>query len=351
MVVDLKESRKKIDNIDKEIAKLFEERMKVATDVAAYKRSTGKKVFDPVREEEKIKTLRELTTDEFNKTGIEDLFRQIMSISRKYQYKVLGSETNELLPFKQVDKLDVDKDTRIVCFGEHGAYTEQAMEEVFGTDITSMNRLSFKEVLETVANGEAKYGVIPIENTSTGGINDTYDLLLDYDITIVAEHVVKVEQALLGKPGAKISDIKKVYSHPQGIMQCSKFITEQGMLCAAGAAEGRSGAAFDGWKAAALHRQELWDRHCRSASSAVLRPSGLLSDTAETDAADDPGDGPCRLWRWRPFSGCTGSAGSCPSELPKAAVSGGRSLAAPSPGGSERALSARSPCGDGTLPG
>ena len=229
MVVDLKESRKKIDNIDKEIAKLFEERMKVATDVAAYKRSTGKKVFDPVREEEKIKTLRELTTDEFNKTGIEDLFRQIMSIIRKYQYKVIGSETNELLPFKQVDKLDVDKDTRIVCFGEHGAYTEQAMEEVFGTDITSMNRLSFKEVLETVANGEAKYGVIPIENTSTGGINDTYDLLLDYDITIVAEHVVKVEQALLGKPGAKISDIKKVYSHPQGIMQCSKFITEQGM--------------------------------------------------------------------------------------------------------------------------
>ena len=229
MVIDLKESRAKIDKIDKEIASLFEERMKVATDVAAYKRSTGKKVFDPAREEEKIHALRELTQDEFNKTGIEDLFRQIMSISRKYQYKVLGSETNEILPFKQVDKLDVDKDTRIVCFGEHGAYTEQAMEEVFGTDITSMNRLSFKEVLETVANGEAKYGVIPIENTSTGGINDTYDLLLDYDITIVAEHVVKVEQALLGKPGAKVSDIKKVYSHPQGIMQCSKFIKEHNM--------------------------------------------------------------------------------------------------------------------------
>ena len=89
MVVDLKESRKKIDNIDKEIAKLFEERMKVATDVAAYKRSTGKKVFDPVREEEKIKTLRELTTDEFNKTGIEDLFRQIMSIAESISIKFL----------------------------------------------------------------------------------------------------------------------------------------------------------------------------------------------------------------------------------------------------------------------
>ena len=88
MVVDLKESRDKIDKIDRQIAELFEERMKVATDVAAYKRSTGKKVYDPVREEEKLKTLRGLSDNEFHKTGIEDLFRQIMSISRKYQYQV-----------------------------------------------------------------------------------------------------------------------------------------------------------------------------------------------------------------------------------------------------------------------
>ena len=85
MVVDLKESREKIDKIDRQIAELFEKRMTVAADVAAYKRSTGKKVFDPVREDEKIKALREMTDNEFNKTGIEDLFRQIMSISRKYQ--------------------------------------------------------------------------------------------------------------------------------------------------------------------------------------------------------------------------------------------------------------------------
>ena len=70
MVVDLKESRDKIDKIDRQIAELFEERMKVATDVAAYKRSTGKKVYDPVREEEKLKTLRGLSDNEFNKTDI-----------------------------------------------------------------------------------------------------------------------------------------------------------------------------------------------------------------------------------------------------------------------------------------
>lgn len=223
MVVDLAESRAKIDAIDREIVRLFQERMGVATDVAAYKRSTGKKVFDPKREEEKLEALRAIAEGEFNKISVEDLFRQIMSISRKYQYQVLGPVVNEI-PFRQVDSLDVDEDTRVVCFGEHGAFTEQAMEEVFGGNITSFNKQSFREVMETVADGEAKYGVLPIENTSTGGITDIYDLLVDYDVTIVAEHVVKVEQDLLGLPETKLSDIKMIYSHPQGLMQCAKFL-------------------------------------------------------------------------------------------------------------------------------
>ena len=232
MVVDLKESREKIDKIDKEIARLFEERMEVATDVAAYKRSTGKKVLDPVREEEKIQALRALTDNEFNKTGIEDLFRQIMSISRKYQYQMLGAEHDVEQKFRQVDAFDVDEDTRIACFGEHGAYTEQAMEEVFGKNITAINRESFREVMEMVANGEAKYGVLPIENSSTGGITDVYDMLLDYDVTVVAEHVVKVEQALMGIKGTKLEDIRTVYSHPQGILQCSKFLEKHPQIVA-----------------------------------------------------------------------------------------------------------------------
>lgn len=225
MVVDLAESRKKIDEIDREIVRLYEERMGVAADVAAYKRSTGKKVYDPEREDEKIQMLRALAKDEFNKIGVEDLFRQIMSASRKYQYQILGAEQREL-PFRPVEHLNVDQDTRVVCFGEHGAYTEQAMEEVFGKEITVFHKASFREVMQAVADGEAKYGVLPIENTSTGGITDIYDLLVSYDVTIVAEHVVKVEQALMGKKGAKIEDIRMVYSHPQGLMQCATFLEE-----------------------------------------------------------------------------------------------------------------------------
>ncbi len=225
MVIDLAESRAKIDKIDQEIVRLFQDRMDVAADVAAYKRSTGKKVFDPKREDEKIKTLCSLAKDEFNRRGIEDLFRQIMSISRKYQYGALGTIVHDI-PFREVDSLDVDEDTRVVCFGGHGAFTEQAMEEVFGKKITAFNRESFRKVMETVAEGEAKYGVLPIENTSTGGIADIYDLLLDYDVTIVAEHVVKVEQNLMGIPGATVDGIRTVYSHPQGLLQCAKFLEE-----------------------------------------------------------------------------------------------------------------------------
>ena len=229
MVIDLAESRKKIDEIDKEIVRLFQKRMGVATDVAAYKRSTGKKVLDPKREEEKIESLRALGKDEFNKMGIEDLFRQIMSISRKYQYQALGPAVNEI-PFCQVKSLDADADTRVVCFGEHGAFTEQAMEDVFGMNISAFHKNTFREVMEMVANGEAKYGVLPIENTSTGGITDIYDLLVDYDVTIVAEHVIKVEQDLLGLPGTKLEDIKMVYSHPQGLMQSAKFLEEHSYM-------------------------------------------------------------------------------------------------------------------------
>lgn len=225
MVVDLAESRAKIDAIDHQIVALFEERMAVAADVAAYKRSTGKKVLDPARERQKLNDLREMAKDEFNQAGIEDLFRQIMSASRKYQYRLLGTQNFDL-PFRPVEKLDVDPDTRVVCFGEPGAFTEQAMEEVFGTDINACHKSSFREVLQAVADGDAKYGVVPIENTSTGGITDIYDILLDYDITIVAEHVVKVEQALLAKPGAKLEEIKVVYSHPQGLLQCAPFLEE-----------------------------------------------------------------------------------------------------------------------------
>lgn len=222
-MIDLADSRKCIDQIDKQIVNLFEERMKVARDVADYKRSTGKKVYDPERETQKLETLAAMASNKFNERAVQELFSQIMSISRKYQYSLLAEQDEK---FEELPELPRTKETRVCFFGAPGSYSEQAMADCFGTQVTSFSGGTFKDVMEAVQNGSADFGVLPIENTTTGGITDSYDLLLEYDNYLVGEHVVKIEHALLGVPGAKIEDISKVYSHSQGLSQCKRFFEE-----------------------------------------------------------------------------------------------------------------------------
>ncbi len=222
-MTDLSKSRESIDRIDRKIVELFEERMKVAGDVAEYKRSTGKKVFDPEREAEKLEVLSTMASTGFNERAIRELFSQIMSISRKYQYSLLTEQGEK---FEELRELPKTKETRVCFFGAPGSYSEQAMEECFGTDVTSFPAATFKEVMEIVQSQKADFGVLPIENSTTGGITDSYDLLMEYDNYLVGEHIVKIEHALLGVPGADIENICKVYSHSQGLSQCKRFFDE-----------------------------------------------------------------------------------------------------------------------------
>ncbi len=222
-MIDLQQSREEIDKVDKKIVELFEYRMQLVKDVAEYKIQTGKKVFDKEREQDKLRALKELAGNDFNRHGIQELFNQIMSMSRKLQYGLISGE-GFVHPFSEADNLSAGLKTRVVCFGVRGSYTEQAMEEYFGPDIKRSYASSFKKVMQIIKEGEADYGVLPIENTSTGGISDIYDLLVEFDNAIIGEHVVKIDHALLGLPGASIDNIRKIYSHPQGLMQCSKYI-------------------------------------------------------------------------------------------------------------------------------
>ena len=221
-MIDLQETRKTIDKIDKEIVRLYQKRMEVVEDVADYKIQTGKAVLDTVREKEKVEGLKELATNEFNRQGIEELFKQIMSSSRKLQYTKIPQE--EELAYKEISGLDRSSNTKVAYFGEKGSYTEQAMRECFGNNVKSIQKPTFKKIMEMIADGEVDYGVLPIENTSTGGIGDIYDLLVQFDNYIVKDHVVKIEHALLGLPDADIRDITRVYSHPQGLQQSSLFL-------------------------------------------------------------------------------------------------------------------------------
>ena len=223
-MVDLLECRIKIDEIDRQMVELFEKRMELAMDIAGYKKSVGKPIFDAAREEEKLAALRELTQNEFNRKAIADLFKQIMSMSRRIQYTLLENHDN--LGFHSVDHFIRTSDTRVAFYGERGAYTEQAMMEFFQTEIDGIPKDTFEDVMKAIRDGEADYGVLPIENSSTGTLADIFDLLAEYDNYIVGEHLVKIEHNLWGLPDAKLSDIARVYSHRQGLLQCSDFLKQ-----------------------------------------------------------------------------------------------------------------------------
>jgi len=223
-MVDLLESRKKIDEVDQKMVELFEDRMQLAMDIAEYKRSVGKPIYDATREEEKLSALSDLTKNEFNKKAVADLFKQIMSMSRRLQYMLL--DNLESLGFRSVEMLPSDNATKVAFYGEKGSYTEQAMLEYFKSEVTDIPMETFGDVMQAIKEGKASYGVLPIENSSTGTLSDIFDLLAEYDNLIVGEHLVKIEHNLWGIPGAKISDIKKVYSHRQGLLQCSEFLKQ-----------------------------------------------------------------------------------------------------------------------------
>lgn len=223
-MIDIQDSRRKIDDVDRKIVELFEERMKLALDIAEYKKSVGMPVYDAAREQEKLAELTALTDNEFNKQAISDLFKQIMTLSRRLQYThLINLEGLGLTP---VDAITTNGETRVAFYGEAGSYTEQAMLEYFKTGVTGIAMGTFDQVMRAVKEGTAEFGVLPIENSSTGTLSDIFDLLSEYDNIIVGEHLVKIEHNLWGLPGARLSDIRKVYSHRQGLLQCSQFLKE-----------------------------------------------------------------------------------------------------------------------------
>lgn len=224
-MIDLLKCREEIDAIDQQMVDLFQKRMVVSGKVADYKRSTGKPIFDKTREDAILEKLGNLADDEFQKHCLQELFSQIMSMSRKLQYSLVQN-SNAQMTFDEVESLSITNDTKIVYLGPEGSFSNQAMEDYFGEHVESFPAENFRMIMEAVKSGKAKYGVLPIENTSTGGITDIYDLLAEYDNYIVGEHVVKIQQALLGVAGATIDDVRTVYSHQQGIRQSSEFLEQ-----------------------------------------------------------------------------------------------------------------------------
>ncbi len=222
--MDLDELRVQIDSVDRQMVELFEKRMDIASQIADYKIANGKKVFDRDREIQKIKAVKEMAHSDFNRIGVEELFSQLMSVSRKLQYQKLKDVgASGKLPFIPIDSID-KKSSRVCYQGAEGAYSELAMKKFFGDDVNCFHVETFRDAMSVLEEGSADYAVLPIENSTAGVISETYDLLTEYENYIVGEQIIEIRHCLMGVPGAKLEDIKTVYSHPQSLMQSARFL-------------------------------------------------------------------------------------------------------------------------------
>ncbi len=205
---DISVCRAELDAIDAQLVKLFEARMHVSRDVALYKYEHHLEILDATREQQVLtERARQVDEDAFREPAVE-LFKEIMRLSREEQYRFLDARCQ----------------TDLVAYcGVPGAFTESAVVGFFG-ECERKGYRTFEDVFSAVASGEARYGVVPVENSSSGSIDTVYDLMGKYACHIVGEQLVRVEHCLLGLPGARIDDIHTVFSHEQGFAQCDAFL-------------------------------------------------------------------------------------------------------------------------------
>ena len=225
---ELEQYRREIDRIDGEQVKLFLERMSVTGQVGAYKQANGIPVLDAAREKRVIAAKTALTDDPARKADLAALYESIMAISRRQQRHLVREGDSDpgyaAWAAAMENRREPVPTPRVVYQGEPGCYSEEAAAGFFGPEVDSRGLAWFPDVFAALERGEADYAVLPVENSSTGSIRQVYDLLSQYNYYIVGECQVEVRHCLMALPGVRLEDIKTVYSHEQGLMQCEKYL-------------------------------------------------------------------------------------------------------------------------------
>ncbi len=206
---DLQEARKKINEVDKQIARLFEERMDAAAIVADYKRERGLPIYDGVREKEVLdKNLAFITEKKYE--AYYRLFQQnLMDISKNYQRKIIEG-------------------AYIAYSGVEGAFSHIAASRIFPEG--NLKAYSgFEKAYAAVESGECDCMVIPIENSVAGEVGSNLDLIFQGTLYITGIYELEIQHNLLGVPGATVEDITEVVSHYQALEQCDSYIKEHNL--------------------------------------------------------------------------------------------------------------------------
>ena len=224
--MDLNEIRDKIDKVDDQIIELFAQRMELSNEVAQYKRAKGIPVIDMTRERDKRNKIFEKSPKEV-RDYLPQLYSVVFELSRSYQNRLNGVG-NELVQSIQ-EAIDTTPklfpaNISVACQGCEGANSQIACDRlIHGAKIMYFE--DFEGVFAAIDTGFCKYGVIPIENSLAGSVNQVYDLMQRHQFHIVRSVRQKIDHNLLVKPGVKFEEIREIYSHPHALSQCSAFLS------------------------------------------------------------------------------------------------------------------------------
>ena len=223
--MELTDYRKEIDRIDREMVKLFTERMDIAADIGRCKQEKGLPVYDPERERQKLGDLTALTREDLS-SSVEGLYSTIFELSRSYQRMLHPRATvlrDQIAAAIQNTPRLFPERALVACQGVEGAYSQQACEKVFKRpQIMYFN--SFEGVFSAIDKGLCPYGILPLENSTAGSVNKIYDLMMEYNFHIIRSTRIKVDHSLLVLPGVKKEEVREIFSHEQALSQCTEFL-------------------------------------------------------------------------------------------------------------------------------
>jgi len=193
--------RKRIDEIDDQLLRLFSERADCVHEVGEIKKREGLPIYAPEREEALLKKLVAKSDGKLPEKSIRAIYREIMSAA-----------------------LHLEDDLKIAFLGPEGTWTHQAAIKKFGRSVSYSAQPNFAEVFDQVARRKADYGVVPIENSTEGAVNHTLDLFVDSPLKICAQILLRIENGLMA--AIPREEIKTLYSHPQVFGQCKNWILQ-----------------------------------------------------------------------------------------------------------------------------
>ena len=223
--MDLNDYRTRIDQIDDQLVKLFAERMETVVGIAKYKEEHNLPVLDAGRERKKLLALAEKSPEALREYVV-SLYSLMFELSRSYQNRLLGRTTpltQEISrAIENTPKLFPDSAV-VACQGVEGANSQLACDKLFRLP-NVLYFSSFEAVFQAIEKGLCRYGVIPLENSTAGSVNKVYDLMTKHHFHIVRSIRLKVDHNLLANPGARLEDIREIYSHEQAISQCAAFL-------------------------------------------------------------------------------------------------------------------------------